>query len=128
MIAAYDGIVERARTPLIRQLESPEAEIQLRNVQGRDALDDRIFPRDRNRKRALEILLRLTEIPDLGVQHPEVVQHPRQRLGIARKLERAEAVRVVRGRRCKITARVGEHAAVLFDHAEETRFSTLIRE
>ena len=69
-------------------------------------------------QRSLESLDGALIVAKLRVQHPDIVQHPGDRLVVARTLEFAEAAGVARFGGDEVSAHVEEHAAVLFDHSQ----------
>ena len=56
---------------------------------------------------------------ELGVEHADVVEHPRYGLVVVRALERAEAVGVASFGGDEVAAHVEEDAPVLLDHSEK---------
>src|SRR3990170_1726704 len=127
VIPAVHRIGEGAPGPFLRQLETSHPKPQLRDVERGDTHYHRVIPPGGDRERPLQVLERIAEISDLRVQHPEIVEHQGERLGITRLLECGETIRVILGGEGELAPRICKNPAILLDHSEQARFAARAR-
>ncbi len=106
MISPALGLFQRARAELLGKLELPESNSRLGKIERDDAFDDRVTAFDRDSKSALQAFQSSAEVSKLGMEHPYVVEHPRNCFQITGFLERVKTVCVRCGRSGKITAHI----------------------
>jgi len=124
MIAPPLGLLERHRTVLVRGVQPAKSDPDFSEVERGHVLDDRVTSIYRDRASTLKMSARLVEISDLGVENSQVIEDPRHRLRIARHFERAEAPGIEHGGLSEIASHARQHAAILFDHAEQSRVTS----
>src|SRR3954470_7438286 len=123
MVAAALSGVQGARAKFIGNVELPQPDSRLCEVQHDNTLNDCVVPLARELESTIEMLERVAEISNARAQHAHVVQHPRNCLQIAGGFERRKTGRVGLGSPREITARIGKDSAVLLNHSEQTRFA-----
>src|SRR6202022_5089030 len=120
VIAATLRFFQRLRAKDAGQVETARADPRLRQIQGNDALHDRVATLAGDLERPREAYPCFPEVSGFRVKHSHVVEDPGQRFGIAGRLESGEAFRIkVRSRR-EIAVHVRKHAAILLDHSQKS--------
>ncbi|HZE08273.1 MAG TPA: hypothetical protein VE110_05895 [Gemmatimonadaceae bacterium] len=128
MVAAPLCLFEGLRAEFLCNLELAKADPRLGEIERDDAFDDSVIPFDRDCKSALEIFQSFTEVSNLRIQHPDIVQDPGHRFHVTRVLECIQAVRVRCSGSGKITTHVREYTAILLYHSEQSLFADFFGE
>jgi hypothetical protein len=128
VIAPAERIIQRTDTTLLGQVKIPKADPSFDLIESDNSLHQIITALFRDAESTRKRVTRALEIAPLGVEHPEVVEHPGNGFVVVRLFERiqARAVTLISGP--EISGNAGEHAAILLDHSEQAVFAGLFRE
>src|SRR2546423_15334721 len=117
MIAALLRSAERRDAGLLSIVEFSTGNPHECEIQRQYALDQRVAALSGDQECSLESFDSALIVTELGVKHPEIIEHPRNSLVVIRSFECSEAVWVTCFGGDEVAAHVEQHTAILIDHS-----------